>query len=72
MTRSEQAADVAAAASVATAVGLGLTEWNEILQLVAGLFAALSGMAALVYHVIGIHRRVRKDPPEPPPAEPQG
>lgn len=57
----EKVADAAAAASVATAVGLGLSDWNEIAQLCAAVFAALSGMAALVYHVVGIVKRVKDD-----------
>lgn len=52
MTRPEIVADYAAAGSIATFLGLSLTEWEVVVHLVAGVVAIVAGVAAATFHII--------------------
>ena len=53
-----RAADAAAATSIITVFGLSLSQWNELVQIGAGLVAIVAGCCAAYYHVT----RARRDP----------
>ena len=61
MTRPEQLADAGAVGSIVTFLGLSLSDWNDIVHIVAGVVAIIAGVAAATFHVIKISQIEKQD-----------
>ena len=59
MTKTEQIADVAAGFSIATFLGLSMSDWDTLIHIIAGIVAIIAGVSAAVFHIartVHLHR----------------
>jgi len=61
MSRPEILADSAALGSIATFLGMSMSDWDVVIHLIAGLVAIIAGAAAAAFHIKRIIQLDKQD-----------